>query len=152
MMRNSFSAKLTDEQTCTEGHDACSTGKVFGVPKRHLRATRVASPDNSEHPALTSEALCIDDATWLSEVCSRKPTTKGATLGNTQCGTMCEDDEATFMSTDCLRGTCQAPRMMRFPGFSLTFWLEVKAMELEASPPCMKRGTFAGRCKAHAGG
>eukprot|EP00971_Amphidinium_carterae_P136913 2713028-Amphidinium_carterae.1 len=43
-----------------------------------------------------------------------EPTTKGATLGNAQGGTVCEDDETTSMSTDCIRG--DIPTMMRFPG------------------------------------
>eukprot|EP00971_Amphidinium_carterae_P029364 577942-Amphidinium_carterae.1 len=80
----------------------------FEFTKKTLGATRVAHPDRREHPALSFEALqspIIDDETWLSEVCTPQPTTKAIdTLGNTQCGTMCEDDATTSMSTDCLYG------------------------------------------------
>eukprot|EP00971_Amphidinium_carterae_P150853 2991211-Amphidinium_carterae.1 len=70
-------------------------------------------------------------------------------LGTLRFGTLCVDDEATSMSSRCRRTACkricQSPKMIRIPGFPLTFGVELKALELEVLPPCKKRGTSIGR-------
>eukprot|EP00971_Amphidinium_carterae_P288899 5736345-Amphidinium_carterae.1 len=67
------------------------------------------------HPVLSSQAVrspIIDDEAWLAELSCTNA--KGATLGNTQGGTMCENEETTSMSTD---------------------------LSSEVLPPCKKSGT-----------
>eukprot|EP00971_Amphidinium_carterae_P061991 1227442-Amphidinium_carterae.1 len=39
---------------------------------------------------------------------------------------MCEDDETTSTLTIACGGICQARTMTRFPGFPVTFWVELK--------------------------
>eukprot|EP00971_Amphidinium_carterae_P145878 2891209-Amphidinium_carterae.1 len=88
-----------DEQTSaanSEDDVTCSTGEDFGVRNRDLGDTRAADLHNQAQTGLQLEAWTspiIDDETWISDVCSLEPSTKGATLGNTPVGTMREDEE-----------------------------------------------------------
>eukprot|EP00971_Amphidinium_carterae_P256426 5091358-Amphidinium_carterae.1 len=46
-------------------------------------------------------ATIVDAKTWISDVCSLETNASGDTLGNTKCGTLCESNETTSLSTDC---------------------------------------------------
>eukprot|EP00971_Amphidinium_carterae_P228826 4539196-Amphidinium_carterae.1 len=58
---------------------------------------------------------------------------KGSTLGNTQVGTLCVDDEITSMSTDCLREDLSSSDDDETSWVSLGLWVELKALELKKS-------------------
>eukprot|EP00971_Amphidinium_carterae_P311017 6180711-Amphidinium_carterae.2 len=85
--------------------------------------------------------MMIIDA-WLSELCSPEPTTKGAALGNTQRGTLCEDDETTSMLTDRLREDLSSSDDDETSGVSFDLLGGIlKVLELEVLPPCKKSRT-----------
>eukprot|EP00971_Amphidinium_carterae_P166886 3307249-Amphidinium_carterae.1 len=139
--RNSFLfAKSDDEQTPRANNEegTCSTGGLLeyqnGTWELPELPTLIAGNIRFGHYRTCRHlSLMRKHGFQMCNPLKQTPIVKGATLGNTQVGTLCV---WTTKPPHCRRTayarSCQAPTMMRLPGFPLTLWVGFTALELEA--------------------